>query len=100
MAGEYSTCPNCRRYGRMPHECPPMFLVHFDEWHGDDSSDKVFAHDTEAAAQQWGESYDGNGDYTIVGGENIVVSVTDEQGLKEYFRISGEVVREYTATKI
>ncbi len=65
-----------------------------------ESARRVRAADEEEAAEDWAESYDSDGDYTIVGGSDATVLVREESdasALPHRFIVSGESVPEYMA---
>lgn len=78
------------------------FRVWDEEYEGDEDGAKVFeAVDDEHAAEQYGERRDSHGDYTIISGTEVTVSVRDiESGELTRYEISAESVPTYYASLI
>lgn len=96
-------CDICHEFGLSDrHRCPPLFKVHLTDWHGEDEpGDSIMAIDAEEAAAKWADSFDGDcNDYGIVGGKDVIVTVTDEAGWQQRVSVSGESRAVYTGTII
>lgn len=70
--------------------------------YGRDNAYKVEAFDAKHAARRWAERYDSDGDYSVVGGAEVVVFVAlDQDGsTPERFVVSGEVNPVYYARSL
>jgi len=98
---EFEQCPICGEFDFVSrHRCPPAWYVRIVE--DDDryaEPMRVYARDTEEAAEKFGENWDSWGDYPLLSGEEIAVLVSpcdqpdDEQG----FIVTGEMIPEYRA---
>ncbi len=100
---DFQKCERCGCYDfASRHKCDPFFRVHLEDWHGEGADgDKVFASDFEEAAEKWADWYDqGAGDYTVVGGDDVTVTVKDEAGETRRIKVSGEATRSYTANVV
>lgn len=100
-------CPDCKEYptfGMERHTCAPIWVVHKQDYHGDDwrDGDQVRARHQETAASKWADEYDSGGDYDIVAGRyQPIVSVRREDGGDvKWFRLYGEAVAHYYATEV
>lgn len=86
------------------HRCPPAWLVWAPELGMtiDDGSRRIGADSAERAAEEWADRHDGDGDYAIVGGNEVVVHVCSEDDRETVarFRVTGESVRQYTARAV
>ena len=95
-------CETCGEVMWESHVCPPAWDV-WDPEEGDRAEwgSPWHAIDAETAAERWAEGEDGGGDYSIVGGADVVVCVA-KVGSDEVkrFNVSGEVVPEYSAEVI
>lgn len=97
-------CETCGGYKGMVHRCPPRWtcwIPYFDEdgdiddYHGGKHS--VHATDAEEAAEKYAERHDMEGDYTIVGGQEVVVHVRDGDGKIIRCKVRGETRAVYSA---
>ncbi len=84
------------------HSRPPRWDVwHNDPFYGREDAETVYAVDAEEAARKWGESYDSDGDYSLLGGAEIEVFVAKRDDPKTVlYSVSGESIPVYSATEI
>jgi len=85
------------------HRCDPQWCVWNPEHDpGHEHARPIHALNAEFAAEKWAEQEDGGGDYTIVSGSPEVVHVKPwgEDGPVQRFRVSGEMVAQYSADEI
>ena len=99
----FDRCPECHEYDVVSsHRCKPVWEV----WSPDlsetrDDAARIRGISSREAAEKWGETYDSDGDYTIVGGSSVRVYVAKplDDTVRKY-EVTGEGVPEYTATEI
>ena len=61
----------------------------------------VYARDAEHAAEVYGEESDvHSADYSIIGGEDDRIRITDPDGVVTEWRVSGETIPSYTASRV
>lgn len=110
-----SRCPHCSEsvFGSMVrHQCKPSWRVWSPDFFEDssDSNDRR-ALDAEDAVLLWAEQTDGEGDYTIVQGADVVAlacltsNIDDDgavidPGKVQRFTVTGESVPSYNAIEV
>jgi hypothetical protein len=101
--GEFQRCTTCGEHDFVnKHRCKPIFYVLYPDYHGDDWEDaaKIHALDHERAAETWASRHDSEGSYTIVGGNDVLVSVRkhdEEPSEAATYAVTGETVPKYRA---
>ncbi len=103
----YDRCSTCSEWGfTRTHECPPLWLVHRPDWHGDDPEEdhaQVYARSAEQAAERYIERADCDGDYDCVGGSPATVQVRRcAAGTRSWVRleVEGRMVADYAARPV
>lgn len=74
-----------------------QFKVYCPDVHGEDEFELIEGFDAEHAAEEYGEQFDSEGDYSLIGGADIEVRVTDPAGTYKWFTVSGEIAHVYRA---
>lgn len=77
-----------------------QFKVYHDDYMGSDDFKVIEAFDHEQAAEKYAEYYDSDGDYSVVGGSNILVKVEGPDGDARFLSVSGESVPSYNASDV
>jgi hypothetical protein len=94
-------CPTCNAavYEWRDHRCPPKWRVGIEGYHGEDVDEfgTVYAYTPEGAAEKEVDSYDCSGDYTVVGGSPVNVTVIGIDGRRYRYEVTGEAVPSYSA---
>jgi hypothetical protein len=94
-------CRICNEYilNNKPHQCPPVFFLNCEDYHGDEW-EKVYAYDENEAATKWVEKYDSD-DRCVAGGGEVIVLVRKEGDSKvKKISITGEFVPHYRTIEI
>jgi hypothetical protein len=97
----FSKCRNCGEYDYTPsHTCKPGYLVWPEDGGEEDFPKMIHAVDFQDAAEKYA-NYDDqhSADYMIVGGQDAIVFVKGG-GITKKFSVSGQQVREYSASEI
>lgn len=98
-----SDCPKCGEWvsGILPHRCQPLWHA----WEPDQAEREdaltIRACDAQAAAREYGERHDAQGDYSIVQGSEAMVLVARQGSASaEAFMVTGESVPKYSACPV
>lgn len=98
---DFEECPACHRYHCATAPCLPIFYYNRPDWHGEDEWRQVRANDFEDAAEEACEWMDSDGDYSIIGSGGLdEIRIKDEEGTIKRFKITAEVVPQYSAEEI
>lgn len=83
------------------HRCNPRFVVWAPIYGqtADDGGQAFRVRDAEAAAEAWAERWDSNGDYEIIGGDEVLVHVRGADGELLRWTVAGETVPQYSAAR-
>lgn len=95
----YKACPTCKQYRFTDphHKCPPIWECQIETWNAPDWR-KIFAVDSERAAEKFVEEYDQE-DHYMMDGDSVEVSVRNSKGAVEIYNCTGETIPTYYAHK-
>ena len=102
---KYERCTICDHFGFTDtHRCPPLWECAIEE-PGEPYWQEVCARDRETAAEKFAESYDNDGDYTIIqagdGGDTVVlVREPEKPDTVKRLHVWGEMVAHYNAEEL
>lgn len=96
-ARTWGRCPNCHRYGHLPHGCIAYEVAMAetpDYWF------TIYATDAESAIEAFAEQYDCEGDYTIVqagesGDFKVLCRLEGNEESQQLYSVYGEAVPKY-----
>ena len=91
-----SFCSKCNGY-IWEHKCPPVYVCWIEDYDGaynDDmdssSHHMIYSYNDWSAAEKYAECCDGDGDYTIVSGQDVEVNVRANDGVITKWLVTGE----------
>ena len=96
-------CSVCGQYDFVDdHVCKPKWYCSLEDWDHESHHYTVHAIDAEEAAEKFAEIYDQDtAEYSIVGGEETLVLVTNEHLQKPvWFEVEGYSQPQYSAQEI
>lgn len=93
---QWTQCGVCREYGwSNTHRCPPQYECRNRNWDGDEW-ETVYAYNARDAAEKYVERVDNHAaEFT----ETCDIEVRNDGGEVECYEVTGEIVREYSASK-
>lgn len=98
--GSYKHCSNCEDWHFSNERCAPAFFISHEDYLGDEEK-KVSAHSHESAAEKYAVYYNEDGDYSMMNGGDIQISVRcgDTNEVKK-FNVSAEPAIQYSSKEI
>lgn len=96
---DFKRCPTCKEMDVLPrHRCPPAWQVWEEGEETEAEARTIYATRPDTAAEGWAKEYDRAAGDEIADGETVTVVVKATDGTLTRWRVSGEMVPQYSAS--